>query len=110
MWRRSRASCHFYTSREILREITRKLTHKFGFSARHAGLMTLFVLRQATSVDVVSVITASRDPDDDHILAAAIDGECAEIVTGDLDLLALRGFRGIRIVTPREFFDAVAER
>jgi putative PIN family toxin of toxin-antitoxin system len=42
-----------------------------------------------------------RDPDDDVVLATALAGKADLIVTGDADLLALKEFAGIRIVSPR---------
>jgi putative PIN family toxin of toxin-antitoxin system len=45
--------------------------------------------------------SVSRDPDDDHILAAAIGGQADMIVSGDDDLLALRNYRGITIISAR---------
>ena len=44
---------------------------------------------------------ASADPDDDKYLAAALEGRATLVVTGDPDLLALREYEGIRIVSPR---------
>jgi len=44
-----------------------------------------------------------RDPDDDHILAAAISGKCDGIITGDKDLLVLKSYEGIEILSPRDF-------
>lgn len=46
---------------------------------------------------------ACRDPNDDHVLAAAVAVEADFIVTGDKDLLAPGQFQSIRIVTPRVF-------
>lgn len=43
--------------------------------------------------------TVTRDPDDDQVLATALSGKADLIVSGDSDLLDLRSFRGIRIVT-----------
>lgn len=51
----------------------------------------------------VTVVTA--DPDDDVILGTAIAGDADVIVTGDKHLLALEGYQGIQIVTPRRFLD-----
>jgi hypothetical protein len=46
----------------------------------------------------------SADPDDDTILECALVTPATHVVTGDRrHLLPLRGFRGIQIVTPREF-------
>ena len=46
---------------------------------------------------------ACRDPDDDMFLSCALEGNADYVVTGDKDLLDMRTFRGVRIVTPREF-------
>jgi predicted nucleic acid-binding protein len=54
-------------------------------------------------VSVTSVITECRDPEDDKFLALAIDGAATYLITGDDDLLALNPFRGVAILTPREF-------
>ena len=47
---------------------------------------------------------ACRDRDDDIVLATALAGECAAVVTGDQDLLVLDPFRSIRIVAPSAFW------
>jgi len=46
-----------------------------------------------------------RDEDDDVVLATALAGKADVIVTGDDDLLVLKRFRGIRIVSPRQFLE-----
>jgi len=45
-----------------------------------------------------------RDPDDDVVLATALAGESAAIVSGDQDLLILDPFRGIRVLAPADFW------
>jgi uncharacterized protein len=45
---------------------------------------------------------ACRDPDDDAVLALAIAARADLIVSGDRDLLDLKSFQGIAIVTPTE--------
>ena len=49
------------------------------------------------------------DPDDNHILAAAVETQAEHIVSGDKHLLDLREFRGIQIHTPREFLSILHE-
>ena len=50
----------------------------------------------------------SKDRDDDKDIAAAVEGRAAFIVAGDSDLLDLKGYQGIRIVSPRTFLDLLA--
>ena len=44
----------------------------------------------------------------DRILAAAVNSGCAYLVTGDRDLLELKRFAGVVIVTPGEFMELVS--
>ena len=44
-----------------------------------------------------------RDADDDWVLATAVAGDAAVIVTGDADLLTLEAYSGIKIWSPRQF-------
>ena len=46
-----------------------------------------------------------RDPGDDAVLSAAIEGRADAIVTGDADLLLLVEHDGVAIVAPRAFLD-----
>jgi putative PIN family toxin of toxin-antitoxin system len=70
--------------------------------------MVLFVDRQTHAVIVTTTIQVCRDPDDNRILAAALDGDCSHLVTGDNDLLVLKQFNEISIVTPREFAELIS--
>lgn len=47
-------------------------------------------------------------PDDDYILAAAVNAGCDYLVTGDKDLLTLKKLEGMSIVTPREFAELIS--
>ena len=58
-----------------------------------------------TLVTAEETVTASRDPSDNRVLEAAVAGSSDYIVSGDNDLLILRQFGGIPIVTARQFLD-----
>ena len=50
-------------------------------------------------------ISVCRDPDDNKFIECAVDAKCLYIVSGDKDLLVLKRYEGIEIVTVAEFFD-----
>jgi uncharacterized protein len=54
------------------------------------------------------VTGVSEDPDDDIYIAAALEGRCPYIVSGDPDLLTIGEHEGVRIVTPRAFLTLLA--
>ena len=51
-----------------------------------------------------------RDPNDEIILACAVDGEADVIVSSDLDLLTLRSYAEIPILKPREILAHLEDR
>lgn len=55
--------------------------------------------------EISSDLKVCRDPDDDKFINCAIDAKAIYIVSGDNDLLTLKNFAGIEIVTAREFYD-----
>jgi uncharacterized protein len=48
------------------------------------------------------------DPDDDKFIACALASGTKLVVTGDKSLLKVSGYRGIKILTAREFIDRFA--
>jgi uncharacterized protein len=91
---------------ETLRELIEKLhSPKFDPYVRRERRDALLE-RVASLVEIITVlqpIRASRDPKDDRILEAAVNGRANVIVTGDKDLLDLNPFRGIAIVNPADY-------
>ncbi len=61
------------------------------------------LLRTVNLVEVTDTIRECRDPRDNKFLELAVSGKADLIVTGDDDLLVLNPFRGIPIVTARQF-------
>ena len=89
----------------ILQEFERVLKKKFATSP-HETSEALTILSEATQEILGhphSVTPICRDSDDDLILACARDAAADYIVTGDEDVLVLKNYERIRIVTPREF-------
>jgi uncharacterized protein len=68
------------------------------------------LLLHASLVEINGDIHACRDPKDDKFLEMAISANATCVVTGDADLLVLSPFRGIPILTPRQFLDFLAAK
>ncbi len=80
---------------------------KFDKYVTHDERMRFMVsfLKVAEIVEISETITACRDSKDDKLLELAVCGNVDVLVTGDKDLLVLNPFRGVEIITPREFLD-----
>lgn len=96
---------NLFTCPFILHEFERILAKKF--SATKQEQETALTLITEAAQDIVNPSEAisgvCRDKDDDNVLACAVEAAVEYLVTGDKDLLALKVFRGIRIITPRDF-------
>ena len=92
------------TSPRLLQEFEWVLEGK-KFHLMHEVARTIRAGYQATCRVVTprEVPSVSRDPDDDHVIAAAVEGKARYIVSNDSDLLILGQHLGIEIIRPREF-------
>ena len=87
---------------------------KFASRLAMAGLTPQAIVDDLRTLAwVVSPTEVARvvpsDPDDDHVLAAALSGAVDLIVSGDKrDLLALGSYQGIPIVTARQAMERIA--
>ena len=69
-----------------------------------AGRLVNDLRSLAVAVTDLPVVTASPDPDDNHLLALAEAGSADVLLTGDKrDLLALQRYAGTRIIGVRAF-------
>ena len=88
-------------------EIERTLASSY-FVARIPADVARIVLRMlrqyAVEAESVADVTGvASHPEDDLILATAVSGAADFLVTGDRDLQQLGSYRGVAIVSPREF-------
>ena len=54
-----------------------------------------------------SKISVCRDPEDDKFIECAVDANCIYIVSGDKDLLSVKEYEGIQIVTVADFLKSL---
>ncbi|MBU4198556.1 MAG: putative toxin-antitoxin system toxin component, PIN family [Kiritimatiellae bacterium] len=58
---------------------------------------------------LTKAVADCRDPKDNMYLELANEARASCIITGDKDLLDLHPYRGIAILTPKQFFDGSPE-
>lgn len=63
------------------------------------------LLNSLEMIEPVTHIELSRDPDDDKFIECAKDADALYIVSGDKDLLDIKQYDDIRIITAKEFLE-----
>ncbi len=107
-----RGAFELVLSPQILEEMARALFYerlrKFRWMSEEEVLALLQSLAEGSlHVRGKVAVEASRDPEDDKFLAAATEASAEYVVTGDKDLLELRAYKGVRIITPAQFLRAL---
>jgi putative PIN family toxin of toxin-antitoxin system len=98
-----------FTSRALIDELSEVLHRKkLAKQVKATGLTSAQMVRHYSG-RLARIVTArklvnpvSRDADDDAVLACALTASANMIVSGDDDLLALKHYRDIPIVTPAQ--------
>jgi putative PIN family toxin of toxin-antitoxin system len=100
------------TSSALMLEIEKVLSSKkFKLSDSEIRILLepLFEVAQIV-VPEEELAVIPRCPADNRVLECAVAGDVDAIVTGDRrDLVSLKVFRGIPILTPREFYEKLKE-
>ena len=97
-----------FTSTGLLEELEDVLRRKqFATRLEAANVTVSELLLGYTALTTVVKAKAIEpvilaDPDDDAVLACALEAQCEVITSGDNHLLALREYQDIRIVTAAE--------
>lgn len=93
----------------ILTEVRRNLVGKIHLPQGTVDETLAYLRDIAVLVEPAAVLPETcRDPDDLSILGTAASGEAGFIITGDEDLLTLKKFGTVGIVTPREFWEILS--
>ena len=92
-------------SRYIIAEVAEKLQHKLGFSSAEANEVTYFLETHFDSVEPAGEIAGfSRDPEDNPVIGLALSARADFLISGDKDLLVLKKIKGVKIISPAEFW------
>ncbi len=100
-----------YTSTEILAEMEnvfnrKEITERTSKEDR-TFILSEFKTRSKILHPKTKIKAVIEDTDDDKFLEAALEAKVHYIISGDQHLTKLKTFRGIHIVTPKEFIERV---
>ena len=93
------------SSPALLDELEATLRRRFAVGAATDEFLQALrdQVRQVDPLPLPSPVC--RDPDDDLVLATAVAAGAERVVTGDRDLLVLRTYEGVPLVSPRQFLE-----
>ncbi len=98
------------TSPILLAELEDVINKKFPKLVYIFALIIKQIKDKFKIVNPQRSLLVSRDEDDNRVLEAAVEGKCSYIITGDKDLLDLKNFKNIKIVTSDTFLDETPEQ
>lgn len=96
---------------DIIQKFEGILMKKFKLTSIDISEISTIVLEAASEIlhKLGPIPNICRDPNDDMIIACAIDAAADYIVTGDEDLLILKRYKDIVIINPRNFESLFAD-
>ena len=99
----SAGQVYLITSEAILAELSRKLLGKLAWSDDQTQLFVDMIreLAEVVAPDITLDVVPD-DEDDNRIVECAVAGQADLIVTFDKDLLRLKAYEMIGIITPRQ--------
>ncbi len=93
-------------SRAIIHEVLGVLARKFDRNREELARVAIHLSELAELVSPRRRFRMLRDEPDNRILECAVAGKADAIVTGDQAMLQLGAFRGIRILTLKQFLQS----
>ena len=93
-----------YISKEILNEYFEIINEMMFSKGESIDLSFISLLIDRFNIiETTSKIDISRDPDDNKFIECAVDSNSIYIVSGDDDLLSIKNYHNIEIITAKEF-------
>jgi putative PIN family toxin of toxin-antitoxin system len=102
---------HLVTSEHIITELTRTFANDYfrrRLTADQIARAVALLRAEATVTPITATVAGvATHPEDDFILATAVSGKAAYLVTGDKQLQKLGSFKGVSILSPADFLKAL---
>ncbi|MCL4475287.1 MAG: putative toxin-antitoxin system toxin component, PIN family [Nitrospirae bacterium] len=92
-----------FMSKPIISEILSVLAKKFSRDSEAISRMAVYLSDLATIVHPAKRINVLADKADNRIIECAVSGKADAIVTGDREMLDLKEYLGIRVISLKEY-------
>lgn len=93
------------TSHAILNELREKMIINFQTPAFAANGTVSYIQSISELISLQGIDFGLRDTADNMVLETAVAGKCSFLITGDKDLLILKKYKNLQVVTPSQFLD-----
>jgi len=90
-------------SKEIINEVLSVLSSKFSRDKEALSHVAVILSELGELVKPIQRISIFKDNPDNRILECAIHGKADALVTGDKEILRLREYKGIKIISLKEY-------
>jgi uncharacterized protein len=95
----------------LLNEVSNKLRTKIKIPDQLLNEIISFLKSHAQIISPLPLgESVSRDRDDDKIISLAISAQSDFIISGDNDLLVLKRYQSIPILSPRDFWNILQQQ
>lgn len=94
-----------FISQEIIEEYQGTIEYlQNEYPSKRITVPLTQIIAACNMIEPTSVVKVCRDPDDDMFFACALDSRSLYIVSGDKDLLAVKQYKDVQVVTVAQFF------
>ncbi len=91
--------------------MTKKSLKKHRLTDEEVADAIFKILKIATITPGSEIVQdASPDPADDMVLSCALEGQADFLISGDQDLIKIKSYEGVKIVTPATFLQEITDR
>ena len=95
-------------SKDIINETLSVLSTKFHRDREALSHLAVYFSEVAQMLEPVEIkLSVLKDEPDNRILECAVSGKADAIVTGDKEMIMLKEFKGIRIMSLKEYLERI---
>lgn len=92
-------------SKPIIDEVLSVLSVKFSRDREAISRVAVYLSELGQNIDTKKKVNILKDEPDNRIIECAVSGKADAIVTGDKEMLSLKEYQGIKIITLKQYLE-----